>query len=264
MVKVLERKLLALPASFGDVASWPGQLRTDLNNILKEMLQSFEEKLDTIKMADQASKVTIAEHMSNLFQELVKELITAYAGKIVHVGDAVIFGMRSLEEQLQKLTKRMRAAFEKTVEQVMDTYGLTPEALSGSMDAAAAIPHAIDDVLREHGFNTAQIVLVTVVTVLMFAVFLAFILLGCSLFMHPNSMLPSLISSGMVLVSTFSVIKSGKVNMAATGNSELTKSLHSKLAETQKMASSVPRVGAPASTLSNKPPASGQTYQQDQ
>ena len=64
------------------------------------------------------------------------------------------------------------------------------------------------------------------------AAFIAFVLLGCSLFMTPGTVLPTLISSGMVILPALSVLQSGKLPESyATGNHKVTQSLNKHLTE---------------------------------
>merc|ERR1712050_74077 len=75
----------------------------------------------------------------------------------------------------------------------------------------------------------------TIVVCAAFGAFVAFILIGCSLFMHPSTIIPSLISSSMVLLSAVGMVRSGKVPMKYASNSGITASIGKHLAPTQKM-----------------------------
>merc|ERR1712054_400813 len=72
----------------------------------------------------------------------------------------------------------------------------------------------------------------SVVMCLVFAAFIAFVLLGCSLFLTPGNLLPTLISSGMVILPVLTMVRSGKLpSKYSTGNHKVTSSLSKHLTQ---------------------------------
>lgn len=116
------------------------------------------------------------------------------------------------------------------------------EAHQKAEDDAHAVHDAVQDVLLEAGFNEVQIVLITVATCVALAVFLVFILLGCSLFMDGKSIVPTLVSSFLVLGSTFAALKSGNVPAGAVGLNKYTAALDKTQAKAENVAKKVQSV----------------------
>merc|ERR1712008_126880 len=105
-------------------------------------------------------------------------------------------------------------------------------ALPGMGKDALAEEEALEAVMRDMGFSRVQIFLITVMTCIVFAAFIAFVLLGSALFISPGNMMPTLISSGMVILPVITVLKSGNLpDSYATGNHKVTKSLNKHLTE---------------------------------
>eukprot|EP00930_Biecheleria_cincta_P084899 TRINITY_DN74324_c0_g1_i1.p1 TRINITY_DN74324_c0_g1~~TRINITY_DN74324_c0_g1_i1.p1 ORF type:complete len:1144 (-),score=137.88 TRINITY_DN74324_c0_g1_i1:220-3618(-) len=93
----------------------------------------------------------------------------------------------------------------------------------------------IEDVLREMGFTSAQILLITFLWCVVFVAVVTFILLGCMLFMDSSSLIPTIVSSGMMIISGFAAVKNGKLDANKTSSFKLTASLNKHLARTQKI-----------------------------
>merc|ERR1739848_827768 len=104
---------------------------------------------------------------------------------------------------------------------------------------------AIEEVMRDMGFNRTQIFLFTVATCVVFAAFVSFVLLGCSLFITPNNLLPTLISSGAVILPAATILRSGELppNYAQT-NHKLMGSVNTRMAEWNGCAAKVKEVAA--------------------
>lgn len=79
------------------------------------------------------------------------------------------------------------------------------ERLSGS--GVTSVDDRIAGVLREAGFSPAHAALFTLLILVSAGVFFAFTLLGCFFFLDVNSIVPSLVSSGIVLSSALVVRK---------------------------------------------------------
>jgi len=98
--------------------------------------------------------------------------------------------------------------------------------LCGSVvDDAEELDGAIEDALMELGYNETQIIGMTLGICAAFLCFVAFILIGCSLFVHPSTIIPTLISSAMVGLSTIATVASGKVPSKYANNSGITASI---------------------------------------
>merc|ERR1711971_1369121 len=209
MSEVVEDMLLLLPLHFGGVESWSAERRQELDDIIQQMQQDFETEVQSMVYDIDVvgkSRITLSKELKKLFVKAAGRLMAKWSKRIIKLANGVIFELDNLESQLKKLISSMRVAFEETVEEILKIYGFSEDCLQKFADVSQ-FNTVVDDVLREYGFNRAQIVAITVVTVSTFAVFLGFVLLGCSLFMNPSSMIPSLISSGMVFVSAFTMIR---------------------------------------------------------
>ncbi|CAE8647330.1 unnamed protein product [Polarella glacialis] len=97
---------------------------------------------------------------------------------------------------------------------------------------AAAIEETAEETLRAMGLNSTQVLLITLAVCIAFAAFIAFILLGCMMFIAPESFIPTLISSGMVLLSTGAMIQGGKVKGSSfAGKNDTTAMLNMRFAK---------------------------------
>lgn len=116
--------------------------------------------------------------------------------------------------------------------------------LGKGVQDAVELDAAAEEVMREMGYNDAQILLITLAACISFAAFIAFILVGCSLFMDASDVIPSLISSGLVVLSTAATIQSGEIPAQALGNSKLTGSLNQHLMKVQTVSNNTTNVVA--------------------
>lgn len=137
---------------------------------------------------------------------------------------AVVFVAKSTYESLKKLQEAVRQSLESLRDDLKDTAELT---------------EAVEDVLRDLGFNSTQIVLITAAICVQFAALVAFVLLGCSLFVSAESLVPSLISSAMVIVSALTAIRSGTLPADYVKRTGATAKLNEQLLRTTALSSSV-------------------------
>jgi hypothetical protein len=93
----------------------------------------------------------------------------------------------------------------------------------------------IEDVMREMGFNSTQILLITFLWCIVFAAVVTFILLGCMLFMDSSSLVPTIVSSGMMILSGIAAVQNGKLDASNTSSLKLTASINQYMARTQEV-----------------------------
>lgn len=106
-----------------------------------------------------------------------------------------------------------------------------------NLNSAIEIDEAVEGVMREMGFNSTQILLITLAVCIVFAAVVAFVLLGCLLFMTVSSIIPTLISSGMVVLSAGATLQAGEVSPDYTSKIKLTDKLNKQLAEANQFSS---------------------------
>eukprot|EP00931_Biecheleriopsis_adriatica_P115034 TRINITY_DN90885_c0_g1_i1.p1 TRINITY_DN90885_c0_g1~~TRINITY_DN90885_c0_g1_i1.p1 ORF type:complete len:1062 (+),score=130.51 TRINITY_DN90885_c0_g1_i1:37-3222(+) len=100
--------------------------------------------------------------------------------------------------QLQQVAGTLEAQFRDVVANIS----------SGTKDKANLIA-VTEEALHELGFSQPQIVFITVLAFIKFVAFVLFILIGVAMFMDTSSLIPALLSSGLVLVTAQAQLASG-------------------------------------------------------
>jgi len=129
---------------------------------------------------------------------------------------AVLVVGRSTYAQLMKLQVALKARL---------------DGLHGGAEDAVALGETAEATLREMGLNSTQILLITLAVCIAFSAFIAFLLLGCLIFITTESIVPTLISSGLVLLSAVAVVNQGQVTGKMVSGNDTAALLSSRFVE---------------------------------
>eukprot|EP00929_Paragymnodinium_shiwhaense_P080112 TRINITY_DN4175_c0_g1_i1.p1 TRINITY_DN4175_c0_g1~~TRINITY_DN4175_c0_g1_i1.p1 ORF type:complete len:1065 (-),score=179.51 TRINITY_DN4175_c0_g1_i1:563-3757(-) len=95
-------------------------------------------------------------------------------------------------------------------------------------DGAEVLATAIDETLSEYGLTQGQIIFFVIFMTLFFALYLTLIVVGCALFIDASNVVPTLISSGTVVISAAGLVGNYDGSLAAD-KSLLTTSFQDKI-----------------------------------